>query len=221
MNRATVFRIALLSLVLAALAGCSSVGDLFARKDPNAEGINFGVNPRQTSGTLSSNPSDKPTVLPVAAQDINCPSVDIAPGGAALRVGGADNASVRYQFNIGDTARQCDPGGPLQASLRIGVAGQVVGQVVVGPAGAAGTYTAPLKITVTRDADKKEMYSQVFNVAATTDGVATGAYRLVTDPILLPMPTLQLADLYSITVGFEGGTAPAEPKHRGKAKKAS
>ena len=38
-------------------------------------------------------------------KDINCPEVDIAEGGAAYRVGGADNASVRYQFNIGDTAR--------------------------------------------------------------------------------------------------------------------
>ena len=87
-------------------------------------------------------------VLPVAAQDINCPDVTVADGGAALRVGGPDNASVRYQFNIGDTARQCDPAGPGQAAIKIGVAGEVV----MGPAGQAGTFSAPVKITVTQAA---------------------------------------------------------------------
>ena len=78
----------------------------------------------------------------MASQDINCPDLSVADGGSALRVGGPENASVRYQFNIGDTARQCDPAGPGQASVKIGVAGQVV----IGPAGAAGTFNAPVKI---------------------------------------------------------------------------
>jgi len=136
--------------------------------------------------------------------------VDVAEGGAAYRVGGADNASVRYQFNLGDTARECDPAGPGQASLKIGVAGEVV----IGPAGAAGTYSVPLKITVTHDADKKEVFSKTYKIEATTDGVTAGAFRIVTDPILLPMPTLQLANIYSISVGFEGVAAAALKRHK-------
>lgn len=210
MARATLIRIALLSTGLAVLAGCStvgsvgsSVGGFFAHHDPNADSLNAGAVPRQMAGKLPTNPKEKPIVLPVASQDINCPEVDIADGGASLRVGGPENASVRYQFNIGDTARQCDPDGPGQAALKIGVAGDVV----IGPAGAAGTFSAPVKITVTRQGDNSTVFSQTYRAEATTDGVRAGPFRIVTDPINLPMSTLQLADVYTITVGFEGGTA--------------
>ncbi len=172
--------------------------------------IALGANPPKTAQP-GANPSEKPVVRPVASIDINCPPVDVADDGAAYRVGGADNASVRYQFNIGDTARQCDPAGPGQAALKIGVKGEVV----IGPAGSAGTYSVPLKVVVTDEADKKEVFSKTYKVEATTDGVTAGAFRLVTEPILVPMPTLQLADLYSISVGFEGGRAAAAP-HRHK-----
>ena len=224
--RAKLVRIALLSTALGALTGCdtvggamssagSSVGGFFSHRDPNAEALNQGADPRQVAGKPGTNPSDKPKVLPVASQDINCPEVTVADGGAALRVGGPENASVRYQFNIGDTARQCDPAGPGQAALKIGVAGEVV----MGPAGAAGTFNAPLKITVTRANDDTPVFSQTYQVEATTNGVAAGSFRVVTDPINLPMPTLQLADVYLITVGFEGGTGGPSPTGHHKSRK--
>ncbi|MBV8106471.1 MAG: hypothetical protein JO223_17955 [Hyphomicrobiales bacterium] len=197
---------------LAALSGCSSVDAWFAHRDPNANSVNLGANPPPVAKPAA-NPSEKPIVLPVASQDINCPTVDVAEGGAALRVGGTDNASVRYQFNVGDTARECDPAGPGQATLKIGVAGEVV----IGPAGSAGTYSAPLKIAVTHNTDKKEVFSKIFKVEATTDGVQAGGFRVVTEPIPLPLTTLQLADEYAITVGFASGGASAPPKrHRQK-----
>jgi hypothetical protein len=221
--RATLVRIALCSSALGVLTGCStvgsvgsSVGGFFSNRDPNAENLNLGANPRQVAGKPATNPSNKPKVLPVASQDINCPEVDIADGGAALRVGGPDNPSVRYQFNIGNTARQCDPAGPGQAALKIGVAGELV----IGPAGAAGTFNAPVKITVTRASDNTPVFTQTYKVEATTDGVKAGEFRIVTDPINLPMPTLQLADVYSITVGFEGGTGnPSPTAHKTRKKR--
>src|SRR5271166_314787 len=192
---------------LGALGGCSSVESLLPHPDPNGSSVNLGALPPQTAKPAA-NPSEKPAVLPVASQDISCPIIDIADGGAASRVGGADNASVRYQFNIGDTARECDPAGPGQATLKIGVAGEVV----VGPAGSAGTYSAPLKIAVTHNGDKKEVFSKTFKVEATTDGVQAGGFRVVTEPIPLPLTTLQLVDEYSIAVGFTSGGASAPPK---------
>jgi hypothetical protein len=225
--RATLVRIALFSAALGVLTGCdtvgsavgsvgSTVGDIFSHQDPNVYTLNAGANPRPVAGTPSTNPNEKPKVLPVAAQDINCPDVEIADSGAALRVGGPDNQSVRYQFNIGDTARECDPAGPSQAALRIGVKGEVV----IGPAGSPGTFDAPLKITVTRDSDNTNVFSQTYRVEAATDGVTAGAFRVVTDPIMLPMSTLQLADVYSITVGFEGGTGgPSPTGHKNRKKR--
>jgi hypothetical protein len=218
--RAPLVRIAFLSTALGALTGCgtvggavssagSSVGGFFSHPDPSAQGLNLGATPNSKQVVLqpTANPSDRVKVLPVASQDINCPAVTVADGGAALRVGGADNASVRYQFNIADTARQCDPAGPGQAAIKVGVAGQVV----IGPAGSAGTFSAPVKITVTQVGNDKPVFSQTYRAEATTDGVRGGDFRIVTDPINLPMPTLQLEDLYSITVGFEGGTGGPSP----------
>lgn len=223
MIRATPVRIALLSTLLGGLAGCStvssvgsSVGGFFSNRDPNVQAVNLGANAPQTAGKPAANPSEKPKVLPVASQDINCPEVTIADGGAALRVGGPDNPSVRYQFNIGDTARQCDPAGPGQAALKVGVAGHVV----IGPAGAAGTFSAPLKVVVTRQGDNTPVFSQTYKVEATTDGVTAGSFRVVTDPISLAMPTLQLADVYSVSVGFENGTGgPSPTGHKSRKKR--
>jgi hypothetical protein len=227
--RATLVRIAVLSTALGALTGCdtvggavssagSSVGGFFSHRDPAAEGVNLGATPNSKQVVLqpTANPSDRLKLLPVAAQDINCPDVTVADGGAALRVGGPENSSVRYQFSIEDTARQCDPAGPGQAGIKIGVAGQVV----IGPAGQAGTFNAPVKVTVTRLTDNTSVFSQTYRADATTDGVKAGQFRIVTEPINLPMPTLQLADLYSVSVGFEGGTGgPPPTAHKSRKKK--
>jgi len=227
--RATLVRLAFLSMALGALTGCdtvggavssagSSVGGFFSHPDPNAASLNQGATPNSNRVVVqpTAHPTDRMKVLPVAAQDINCPDVTVADGGAALRVGGPENSSVRYQFNVGDTARQCAPAGTGQASVKIGVAGEVV----MGPAGQPGTFSAPVKITVTRLTDNTSVFSQTYRVEATTDGVKAGAFRIVTDPITLPMPTLQLADLYSITVGFEGGTGgPSPTAHKGRRKR--
>ena len=115
---------------------------------------------------------------------------------------------MRYQFNIGDTARECDPAGPGQATIKIGVAGNLV----IGPAGTPGTYSVPLRITVTHDADKKEVYSKTYKVEATADAVSSAQFRIVADPIPVAMPTLLLANVYTITIGFEGGGTAAAPR---------
>jgi hypothetical protein len=205
------FRLLLALPAIGLLGGCNTLESLIPHSDPNSLLLNQGANPRPVAKPAA-NPSEKPTPLPVAALDIYCPPVDIADDGAAVRVGGPDNASVRYQFNIGDTARECDPAGPGQAALKIGVSGEVV----IGPAGSAGTYSVPLRIAVTHNGDNKEIFSQTYKIEATTDGLRAGAFRVVTEPIPLALSTLQLADVYSITVGFANGGAAPPPKHHRK-----
>lgn len=199
---------------LGLLAGCSSVQTLMPHYDPASFQLNNGANPRPTAQPTN-NPAEKQIPLPVASTDISCPEVEIAEGGSAYRVGGAESESVRYQFNIGDTARQCDPAGPGQATIKIGIAGNLV----IGPAGSPGTYSVPLRITVTQDADKKQVYSKTYKIEATADAVNSGQFRIVADPIPVAMPTLVLANVYTVTIGFEGGGggAAAPRAHRRKA----
>ena len=199
---------------LGLLAGCSSVQSLLPHNDPDSATLNSGANPRPVVRPTA-NPAEKQVALAVSSADITCPEVDIAEGGSAYRVGGADNASVRYQFNISDTARECDPAGPGQASIKIGVAGNLV----IGPAGQPGTFSVPLRIAVT-DADNKPVYSKTYTIQATADPMTSGQFRIVADPIVVPMPTLQLANIYSIDIGFEGGKAAAPRAHR-RSKRAS
>lgn len=200
---------------LGLLSGCGSfdaMSNLIPRHNAADENLNLGANPRQVAGKPAERESERPAVLAIASQDINCPTVDVREGGAALRVGGPDNASVRHQFNIGDTARQCDPAGPGQASITIGVAGDLV----IGPAGSPGTFSAPLTIAIVQDSDKKTVFSKTYSVQVTSAGGSLGHFRIVTDPVPVAMPTLQLADVYTITVGFgsSGGGERKAKSHR-------
>jgi len=210
--RKTLVRPLLALATLGALAGCSSVESLLPHSDPGTQQLMQGANPRPVA-QVSGNPAEKQVALPVVSADINCPEIDIAEGGSAYRVGGAENSSVRYQFNISETARECDPAGPGQAAIKIGVAGNLV----IGPAGSPGAYSVPLRIAVTEDATKKQVYSKTYKIEATADATSSGQFRIVADPIVVPMPTLQLINVYSISVGFEGGGAAAPRAHRRKA----
>jgi hypothetical protein len=200
--------------VLGPLGGCGTVENLIPHGDATAVGLMQGANPRPVAQPTA-NPSEKQVLLPVSSADINCPEVDVAEGRAAYRVGGADNASVRYQFNLSEKARECDPAGPGQAAIKVGVAGNLV----IGPAGSGGTYSVPLHVTVTSEADNKPVFSKVYKIEASSDGASPGAFRIVTDPIVVPMTTLQLANVYSISVGLEGGAGATPRVH--KRKKAS
>ena len=196
------------------LSGCGTVEtlqNLVPHHNVNDEQLNLGVNPRQTAGTHATRPGEKPVILAVASTDIDCPLIDVVEGGASLRVGGADNTSVRYQFNIGDTARQCDPAGPGQASIKIGVKGNLV----IGAAGSAGTFSAPLRVAIINESDKKPVFSKTYTVQATSNEQQVGQFQFVTDPIVVPMPTLQLANIYTINVGFgSGGEKPEKTRRR-------
>jgi hypothetical protein len=156
--------------------------------------------------------SEKVVRLPLSSQDLDCPTVDIQDGASSLRVGGAENASVRYQFDISQTARECVPAADNHFSLTVGVSGHLA----IGPAGSPGVYSAPLRVTVRREADQQPAYSKVYKVEADTAGAAQTLFQLVSEPIVLPMTRTELADDYSIIIGFDNGPAakPAPPPKR-------
>ena len=192
-----------------ALAGCAANDSLLP---PTL----FGPQTPRTGfkAPASDRESDKMVKLPAAPEDLDCPDVAVAEGGASSRVGGATNESVRYQFTIGDVARECDPQGG-QFALKVGVSGRLL----IGPAGSPGSYGTSLHVQVKRDADGKVLIDKTYRISADTAGAAQAPFRFVTEPFLLPLTRARLADDYSVSVGLgQGGGAvmhTRRARHRG------
>jgi hypothetical protein len=156
--------------------------------------------------------SERAVVLPLTAGELQCPPVEIDEGGAAARVGGPDNASVRYQFAISQTARECAPLSNNQFSLKVGVSGHLL----IGPAGKPGAYSAPLRVTVHDENTKKDAFTKVYKIEASVPASGDAPFSIVTEPIVLPMVRTELADDYTLTVGFDNGKAATSSSPRPK-----
>jgi hypothetical protein len=147
--------------------------------------------------------------LPTDEQEeqLICPEVIIADGGAAIRAqSGQDSGSLRHQISILNVARECTPTGNGSFRLKVGVEGRVL----LGPAGGAGNYGATLTTTVTRGT------TQIARRAARVGGtVASGQggtdFSHVEDGIMVPAGRGDV----EIIVGLGGGAAtPARSRRR-------
>jgi len=115
-------RLALTALAATTLSGCGAMDTI----QPVAGSV---------SGTLANlvsfGPGTAATPEQIAAggpketREIDCPTVEVQDGTSALRVGGPTNESVRYQFDITDTARECQIQGS-QFAIKVGVAGRLL-----------------------------------------------------------------------------------------------
>jgi hypothetical protein len=147
---------------------------------------------------------------------LDCPEIRVTAGESALRVGGQESTSVRHQFSIGDVARECGMVGK-ELTIKVGVKGRVV----LGPAGAPGSYSAPLRIAVRQQQGDKILASKVFNVGATiAPGSTRGEFTIVTEPFAVPFTTEHAADDYEVVVGFgkDAKAAPVEKRKRRQGK---
>jgi hypothetical protein len=188
----------------AALGGCNTLESFFpgssSARTTTAQG-----NPQ----TADAQDPNKIVKLPMAPSDLECPAVEITEGGASARTGGAESSSVRYQFDISDVARECDPRGK-DFALKVGVSGKLL----LGPAGSPGSYSTSLHVLVKRVLDGKALFEKTYTISANTGGGAQSAFQLVTDPIVLPLTRPELNDDYSIFVGLGGAHAPVERRRR-------
>ena len=202
-------------LLSLAVGGCGAGSYGFA---PDQSDYNHSA----LANLLAFNSLKAPTPPPVASisEKLQCPTVEVLDGTASSRVyAGTDqsNASVRYQFSMGDVVRECShEGGDLV--LKIGVEGRAL----LGPAGAAGSFAAPVRIAIRREKDSKIVSSTLLRTPVTIDAGQTGApFVLVTDPIRVPFTSVNEDSDYAIIVGFdskgEGGAAMPHPRRGGRA----
>jgi hypothetical protein len=199
--RARVTKLAAAAALAGLAAGCggdpgdrasSTLGNLLAFNSPNAP------------GPAPSAPD------PRAPRLQTCPEVEVLDGGAALRVGGPAGSSVRHQFSMTDVVRECQLAGG-QLSIKVGVEGQVL----IGPAGGAGAFSAPVRVAIRKESDQSIASSRVYRVAATVPpGGAQAPFRLVTEPLSVPFVSEMAADDYSVLVQFGGAGSEQRERRR-------
>jgi hypothetical protein len=206
-------RVAVALALVAACGACSSVDAILPSRGLDAQTIDGA-----SSHSPPAKESDKIVRLPMNSEDLDCPEVEVEDGASTTRVGGPDNAAVRYQFDIVDTARECQPQGH-EFSLKVGVSGRLL----IGPAGSPGAYSTTLKVIVRREVDQKTAFEKTYKVEANTAGAVQAPYQIVTEPIVLPLTRPQLNNDYSIFVGFDTGrnVALERPRHRRKPRAAA
>ena len=185
-----------------ALGGCAATEKLI----PSSDSVTA------TFGNLLAFNTTNPGSVPAAAhpgdEPLRCPSLEVLDGTSSYRIyAGADqsNGNVRYQFSMGDVARDCTRSGN-DILMKVGVEGRVL----LGPAGAPGSFTVPVRIAVRRDSDQKPAAAKLYQVPATiAAGETAGSFTIVTDPIAVPFLTSHADDDYTILVGFDSATKPA------------
>jgi hypothetical protein len=137
-----------------------------------------------------------------ATDPLVCPRLNVSPEKAAYtlyaRGKEGDAASVRYQADFTQRARECDELG-IEAGIRMAV----TGRLLQGPAGTGGaSVDLPIRFTITDD-DGKVVTSHLAHVKVTIPaGQTMASFSHVESMGSLPIPQRRFAG-YQFEVGFE------------------
>ena len=173
------------------------------------------------SGATKAAGFGKPPKPPQVEAPSGCPAIEVLDGTGAQRISdnaAAGNAGLRHQYSISDVARECHVSGG-QMTLKVGVEGKVL----LGPIGAPGQFSIPVRIAVVDRADDKPVVSKLYSVAASIPAGQGGtSYSLVADQIVVSFAAGRKAADYGIKVGIdtagksEGGAKAARPRKPAK-----
>jgi hypothetical protein len=164
---------------------------------------------------------NKPEGPPPLESPSGCPSIAILDGTAGQRImapNASGNQGVRYQFSLLTVGRSCTKGGG-----RISVRVAAGGRVLLGPAGAPGSFDVPVRVVIFDETQQKPISSKLFKVASTiSGGQASVPFEFVSDDLSVPATANPAMD-YSIKVGIDtggkgGDTGPAKKVHRRRPK---
>jgi len=144
----------------------------------------------------------------VAVIQGSCPQVFLRDGTSVLRRYGKgakdDPQNLAYQVTLGDTTRQC-----VLNENQLVMTIMVQGRIVVGPAGASGTVTLPIRVAV-MDGETSH-YSQLVQFPVTIPADGTAAQFIFTQSnVAIPGGSGGFTKAY---VGFEEGSAKKRKKN--------
>lgn len=194
-SRSTLSRVLSVSACALALAACGRPSEGGAGQSA----LNF-VMFQSTRAPDPTNPLPKNDEV-----EYDCPSVTIRDGGAAMRLGGPTNDSLRSQMSINNVARECvfTPGGGF--TLKIGVDGRVL----AGPAGGSGGMQASLRTVVRRgSAVVAQRASRVG--AGMAPGESGANFTHIESGIVVPAGTGEV----EIEIGLDGAGNAAGARRR-------
>ncbi|MGE3246720.1 MAG: hypothetical protein AB7F96_06755 [Beijerinckiaceae bacterium] len=177
-----------------------------------------GKDPADTIGNVFAFNSTKAPPVDPSRQaqtvlDVECPVVDVKEGGAAVRVyngRGTSNNDVRYQYSIGQTAREC-----LLQNGQLGIRVGVEGKVLLGPSGSGSSFNVPVSIAVRDEGNNQIISSKIYSVAVSVpSGSPHATFSVVSETILVPLRRREANEDYLIIVGFENQKAHPPRKRR-------
>ncbi len=129
-----------------------------------------------------------------------CPRVTVKEAEGAInryaKGGEGDPAKLSFQASISESTRSCSR---QTGMLTMNVA--VAGRVVPGPAGASGTITLPIRITVIQGGGAV-LYSQTFNQQVSLAGNQAQQFLFNDQNVVVPIPADNTLQVFA---GFDTG----------------
>ncbi|MEH3117538.1 MAG: hypothetical protein PGN25_08045 [Methylorubrum populi] len=141
--------------------------------------------------------------------DAYCPPVFVPDGGAAVQAfagTAGDNTRLRHQIVFSRLSRECKARPDGSVAVRVGVELRAL----LGPAGAAGRFDAP--VTVTIKSNEQTVMTRSHRVAVTVPvGAAQGEATMIENDLGVPADK---ATDYDIEVSLVGAAGRAKPAAR-------
>lgn len=215
-------RAAIILVAAAVLAGCSTSGSVFGSK---AEGTTsastgsvpfgdrmsalFGGGSQSSAATQASAASTVPT-----SENFDCPRIDIRPGASTLLMNASaeePNAlALRYQGTFVRAARECRVQAP-NVNIKVGVQGRVI----LGPAGAPGDVTMPLRYALVQESigESKVLWSKLYMIPVTIPPQSASVnFTHITDDMTIPIPSAAVLQDLVVYIGYDPLGAEQERK---------
>lgn len=206
----------LLSAML--LAACAGPGGMDAGAGPaaGAQASTGSLVDRMNSMLFGppARPGEGSRPAPAADSAFECPPVTVRRGtGTITTYGRGDQAAtnVSYQVSFGQMARQCAALGPT-VSAKVGVEGRIV----LGPAGAPGRITVPIRFALVREGPQPQtLWTQLYQVPV---DIGSGQMHIpfvhIDNNIVFPRPSAADEDALIFYVGFDQLASRERPRGR-------
>jgi hypothetical protein len=213
-------------MALSLLASCSAYHGLFASRTATAaagptatttSGSSAAVGQRFALFGFGEGEKKTPPADATETPEIDCPGVEIRQGASTFQQSGADNGStalsLRYQANFIKFARECALRGG-NVVMKVGVEGRVI----LGPAGAPGPLSLPVRLAVVKEGLEPKVIWTKFSMVPVVvpPGQPNVLFTHVEEDMSFPNPPGSDLDAYVVYVGFDPDSAEAEKKKPAK-----